>query len=90
MVGDVLSIESDVQSGAPLVECMMKNGERVTKAPSLDEIRERASRSLAQLPEALRGLDKAPEYPVEVAGALNDLVDEVDRRHHRLEKELRP
>ena len=26
MVGDVLSIESDVQSGAPLVECMMKKG----------------------------------------------------------------
>lgn len=90
MVGDVITIEGDEQSGTPLVECMMKNGERVTKAPSLDEIRERASRSLAPLPEALRGLDKAPDYPVKVADALNDLVDEVDRRHHRLEKELRP
>lgn len=67
-----------------------EEGQRVAKAPSLNEIRERASRGLAQLPDALCGLDKAPDYPVDVADALNEVVDAVDRRHDRLEKEFRP
>jgi nicotinate phosphoribosyltransferase len=87
MAGDVLTIDADRQSGMPLVECVMRNGKRVAKAPSLDDIRERASGNLAQLPDALRGLDKTPDYPVEIATALRELVEEVDQRQRRYDKE---
>lgn len=80
MVGDVLSIEGDLQSGMPLIGCVMADGHRAGQTPSLDEIRERAKNNLAQLPDALCGLDQASSYPVEIADALRNLTEDVDRR----------
>ncbi len=56
----------------------MQNGRRVGAAPSLDDIRRHSARELERLPEPLRQLQPSP-YTVEVAGALRDLADEVDR-----------
>jgi nicotinate phosphoribosyltransferase len=67
------------QSGEPLVRLVMQNGRRVEPAPSLDDIRRHAARELRRLPEPLQQLQPGAPYEVEVADALRQLADEVDR-----------
>ena len=80
MAGDILSIESDHHSGEPLIQPVMRAGRRIGPPPTLAEIRARATRDLARLPERLRLLRPQGSYPVEVAGALVGLAADVDRR----------
>lgn len=80
MAGDILSIESDHHSGEPLIQPVMRAGRRIGPPPTLAEIRARATRDLARLPEPLRLLRPQGSYPVEVAGALVRLAADVDSR----------
>jgi nicotinate phosphoribosyltransferase len=80
MAGDILSLENDDQAGEPLIELVMQGGKRVAPAPTLGEIRARASRDLERLPEPLRRLEPGASYPVEVSGGLTRLAAEVDGR----------
>jgi nicotinate phosphoribosyltransferase len=80
MAGDVLSLESDAQTGEPLIELVMKDGRRVGPTPTLAEIRARAAHDLERLPKPLRDLEPGATYPVEVADALVRLAAEVDSR----------
>ncbi|MCK9919464.1 nicotinate phosphoribosyltransferase [Microbacteriaceae bacterium K1510] len=79
MAGDVLSIETDKHPGETLIVPVMRDGKRLAPPPSLDEIRARAARDLARLPEPLRQLEQGVTYPVKVADALMKLADEADR-----------
>lgn len=79
MAGDVLSIETDKHPGETLIVPVMRDGKRLAPPPSLDEIRARAARDLARLPEPLRRLEQGVTYPVKVADALMKLADEADR-----------
>jgi nicotinate phosphoribosyltransferase len=88
MAGDVLSLESDRQTGEPLIELAMKNGRRVGPAPTLATIRARAAHDLARLPEPLRDLVPGATCPVEVADALVRLATEVDNRLAQRENEF--
>jgi nicotinate phosphoribosyltransferase len=45
----------------------------------LPQIRERAARDLARLPEPLRQLQQGIDYPVQVSDALVKLAAEADR-----------
>ena len=78
MRGDILSVESEKQSGETIVQQVMRGGKRVAPAPSLAQIRERAARELARLPETLRRLEPF-DYPVTIADALKALAAEADR-----------
>jgi nicotinate phosphoribosyltransferase len=78
MSGDILSIETDKQAGEMLIEQVMRGGKRVSPAPTLAQIRERAARDLARLPAPLKRLE-ASEYPVTIAEALKTLAAEADR-----------
>ena len=80
MAGDILSLESDPQAGEPLIELVMKNGQRVGSTPTLAEIRARAAQDLEHLPEPLRDLAPGTTCPVEIADALVRLATEVDNR----------
>ena len=80
MSGDVMSIESDEQTGERLLQPVMREGRRTGPSPALAECRARSARELARLPETLRRLEPAQAYPVEVTGALADLAAEVDHR----------
>src|SRR6516165_7956744 len=88
MVGDILSIESDDQSGEPLIQLVMRGGRRVALSPTLAEIRARAACDLARLPEPLRRLDPQASYPVQVADTLVHLASEVDSRLAQRESQL--
>jgi nicotinate phosphoribosyltransferase len=80
MAGDILSLESDKQTGEPLIKLVMQGGRCVAPPPTLDEIRQHAARELARLPEPLQRLKPGAPYPVRVADALARLAAEVDCR----------
>jgi nicotinate phosphoribosyltransferase len=81
MAGDVLALHDDRQPGEPLLIPVMRNGRRFGAPPTLDDIRNKAARGLAQLPEPQRRLDEgAAKFPVTVAPGLIALAEEVDRR----------
>jgi len=90
MAGDVLSIESDVQRGEPLIQLVMQGGRRIGPLPALAEIRARAARDLALLPEPLRQLEPQGSYPVQVADGLVQLASEVDSRLAQHDSRLAP
>ena len=78
MAGDVVTLETDVEPGEPLLMPVMRGGSRLAPAPSLAEVRRHAADNLARLPQPLRRLE-AFDYRVEIAPALHELVAEVDR-----------
>jgi nicotinate phosphoribosyltransferase len=79
MAGDILSVESDTQSGETLIKPVMRDGKRLAPPETLAAIRERAARDLARLPEPLRKLEAGASYPVTVAPALKALAAEADQ-----------
>lgn len=79
MCRDVISTHYDQQPGEPLLRQVLKAGKRCCPTPTLGEIRERAARDLARLPEPLRRLEPLA-YPVEIGASLKALAAEVDRR----------
>jgi nicotinate phosphoribosyltransferase len=58
----------------PLLETVIRGGRRVTPAPRLELIRTRHAAAVAELPDALRGLDPPIQYPVMPSLALEDLT----------------
>jgi len=80
MAGDVLSVADDDQPGEPLIEPVMRNGKRLAAAPALADVRARAAANLDRLPASLKRLEPGENYPIEIAGALSKLTEEVDRR----------
>jgi len=80
MRGDILSVESDKESGETIIQQVMRGGKRVAPAPTLAQIRERATRELARLPEPLRRLEPGIDYPVTIADALKALAAEADKQ----------
>jgi nicotinate phosphoribosyltransferase len=85
MCGDILSVENDRQPGEPLMQLVMQGGRRIAPAPTLADIRARAARELAQLPEPLRRLEPGTSYPVAIGQALGRLAGDVDTRLTRQE-----
>ncbi len=80
MRGDVLSLESDRHDGEALVVPVMRGGKRVAPVPTLAQIRARAKRDLARLPEPLRRLEAGVAYPVEISAKLKALAAEMDAK----------
>jgi nicotinate phosphoribosyltransferase len=80
MAGDIVGRDGDRHDGEPLLELVMRGGRRIKGAPTLDDIRQRAKEQLERLPEALRAVLPAATYPVKVAGELDALAADVDRR----------
>ncbi|BCX82226.1 nicotinate phosphoribosyltransferase [Methylomarinovum caldicuralii] len=77
---DVLTTADDHLEGQALLQPVMRQGKRLQPQESLTGIRDRIAAQLQRLPEALKNLDGAAEYPVEIAPALWRLTEETDRR----------
>jgi nicotinate phosphoribosyltransferase len=84
MAGDVLALHDDRRIGEPLLVRVMRSGQRLASPPTLADIRQRAARGLAQLPESLRRLSDRTTFPVTVAPSLIALAKEVDRRSENM------
>ena len=77
---DIVTVEGDPQPGEALLVPVMRGGRRLAAPEGLAAIRERGAAQLARLPEPLRALETAANpYRVEIAPALRELADEVDR-----------
>ena len=79
MAGDILTIEDDPQPGEPLLQVVMRAGQRLHPSPPLSEVRQYAASQLACLPDHLRQLQVESPYVVSIALALHELTDAVDR-----------
>ena len=75
---DVITVEGDVQPGRPLLVHVMRKGQRLAPDPSLQDLRQRAKVSLAEVPEPLRQLGPAVPYEVRIAPSLTELAQQVD------------
>src|SRR5215831_9936746 len=81
MAGDIISLEGDKQPGEPLTAPVMRAGRQLAPAPTLAQIRERAARELARLPEPLRKLQTGSDYPVQISGKLNALAEQTSGKY---------
>lgn len=79
-MGDTLTLADDTAPGVPLLQPVMRNGQRLAASPHLAEVREYAERQIGALAPEWRSLEPAPVYPVTVAPALRNLASAVDRR----------
>jgi nicotinate phosphoribosyltransferase len=80
LLGDTLTLTTDSQEGIPLLVPVMRDGARLAPSPPLAAVRENLAQQLACLPAALRGLEEAPDYPVDIAHALRELAATVDQQ----------
>ncbi len=79
MTGDVVTLEDDVAAGEPLLEPMMLRGSRVEPCLPVADLRQRVVLNLTKLPQALRSLDPAAAYSVDVSPSLRQLAADLDR-----------
>jgi nicotinate phosphoribosyltransferase len=83
---DVVALEGDVQEGEPLLKPILRGGRRLDPGTSLQDIRERTKAGLTRLPGALRRLECASDYPVEIAPSVQELArvfdEENEYAHH--------
>ena len=78
--GDMVTLASNSVDGDALIAPVMRNGERLVPAESLDRIRKRSRSELDSLPDNLKTLRGSEEaYPVEISAALKDLAASVDQ-----------
>lgn len=78
IAGDVIALLDEAMDGEALLQPAMRNGKRVPGLPNLTQARARAAASLAQLPGALRRLERA-DVPVEISPGLRQLTAQMDR-----------
>jgi nicotinate phosphoribosyltransferase len=79
IAAEIVTLETDLQPGEPLIMPMMRGGKRLGHVATLADIRKHAATNLARLPELLRRLQEPYEYRVEISGALRELAQQVDR-----------
>ncbi|GAB6068488.1 nicotinate phosphoribosyltransferase [Methylothermus subterraneus] len=77
---DVLTTSDDLLNGEPQLLPVMRAGRRISQPEPLAAIRARCAAQLKALPEALKTLETAAPYPVEISPALTRLTAETDRR----------
>ena len=80
MAGDVLTLEGDRLDGEALIQPVMLDGRRIAPPVTLNDSRAHAARELNRLPEALKELERGPDYPVQVSHAVRQLAQQVDER----------
>lgn len=78
---DILALDGEEVQGTPLLELVVKDGQRVSAKRSLVDIREYAQDCVAKMPGTVKGVRAAEQYAVETSPQLNSLVDELTGRY---------
>jgi nicotinate phosphoribosyltransferase len=73
MTGDVVATADEELDGEPLLVPAMRDGE-IVMTETLDQMRERTTRSLTSLPVELRSRGPKPRYPVRHSDKLQELA----------------
>ncbi len=72
--------EASTHGAKPLLECVMRDGKRVSVAPSLNDVREYARRELSKVPGPVRRLHNPVKYPVRFSRELHKLLEDFRSR----------
>lgn len=78
ILGDLVGLFGEAAEGRPLLECVMRDGCRISRSPSLEAVREYAAGELAALPDYLRQPVGRGDYPVEISITLKKLAEDFD------------
>jgi nicotinate phosphoribosyltransferase len=74
---DVLALAQETIAGRPLLDMVMSAGRRLRTADDVHLARERAARSMSELPDRLKSMDAAAPWPVEASEGLRALDERV-------------
>jgi nicotinate phosphoribosyltransferase len=76
---DVIGRSDEKHSGRPLLQAVMRGGERLAAGHvSLENIRDHAKKQIARMPKNVRSIAPArPRYPVEISQALSRYMNNV-------------
>lgn len=78
---DIIATEDESYPGAErLLSCLMRDGTRLVGSPSLNDIRESATRLRSRLPAAVCDLQHPASYSVELSRTLQELFARVKSR----------
>jgi nicotinate phosphoribosyltransferase len=78
IVRDTVTLEDERGSGAPLLRCVMRGGQRVQAREPIAVIAERAARELATLPDGARRLADAQPVVAEISAGIRALAAAAD------------
>ncbi|MCL4402415.1 MAG: nicotinate phosphoribosyltransferase [Acidobacteria bacterium] len=76
---DVLARAGECSPGEPLLRPIILGGRLLEPLPGARDARATATRNLARLPGAMRGLEPAPPWPLELSRDLQALVEQTSR-----------
>ena len=75
---DIIALDDEnLPGGLPLLEQVMKDGQRTGPAATLEQVRSRFQEDFAALDDRFKALNNPPRYPVSVSGRLERLTSEV-------------
>ncbi|PKB70943.1 MAG: nicotinate phosphoribosyltransferase [SAR202 cluster bacterium Io17-Chloro-G6] len=75
---DIIALEDEhLPGGLPLLEEVMKDGQRTGPAATLEDVRARFQEDYAALANRFKALNNPPRYPVSISGRLERLTSEV-------------
>jgi nicotinate phosphoribosyltransferase len=77
---DVIALADEKLEAEPLLIKVMEKGRITVELPSLEELRSAVKENLSQLPIEYKRLSDAPEYPVELSKALENLIAKLKKR----------
>ena len=82
---DILGLADETIDGTPLLQTVMRDGQRLSTAPATDlsAARARCAEGLASLPTGLRQLTTPAEPPVSLSEGLKSLQKRLIARHQR-------
>jgi nicotinate phosphoribosyltransferase len=81
---DVVGCAGEQMTGAsPLLEQVMKAGQRAGISPALKDVRKHAGEQVSLLPQDIRRIHNPLSYPVEISEQLRSLQQRETRRHTR-------
>ena len=75
---DIIALEDEhLPGGLPVLEEVMRDGQRTGPATTLEEVRTRFQEDFAALDDRFKALNNPPRYPVSISGRLERLTSEV-------------
>jgi nicotinate phosphoribosyltransferase len=80
MLGDTVTVEGEARTGVPLLEWVMRAGQRIEGSPPLDAIRDYTRAQLRSIPPGVAALDPSEAYVPQISRAIHDLAARVDAR----------
>ncbi|MDO8741028.1 MAG: nicotinate phosphoribosyltransferase [Candidatus Woesearchaeota archaeon] len=78
---DIIALETEQIEGKPLLEKAVLNGQRVRERRELKETRQYCLEEVAKLPDELKQLRVDQQYTIELAPALNNLVEQLTKQY---------